>query len=122
MDGHPALPRRLVVALLSAGLIASFVAWNATSVMGASVTLSRVASGLSTPVYVTSPHDGSGRLFVLEQGGRIKIIKSGKVLATPFLDISGLVSKGGEQGLLGIAFHPNFKSNGLFYVDYTRAN
>jgi glucose/arabinose dehydrogenase len=122
MTGHRALLRRWLVTLTVAGLAASFAAWNAMTVAGAGVVLSMVASGFTSPVYVTSPHDGSGRLFVVEQGGRIKIIKSGTVLATPFLDISSLVSKGGEQGLLGLAFHPNFKSNGLFYIDYTRSN
>jgi glucose/arabinose dehydrogenase len=122
MTGHGALLRRWLVTLTVAGLAASFAAWNAMTVAGAGVVLSMVASGFTSPVYVTSPHDGSGRLFVVEQGGRIKIIKSGTVLATPFLDISSLVSKGGEQGLLGLAFHPNFKSNGLFYIDYTRSN
>jgi glucose/arabinose dehydrogenase len=122
MDRHHALPRRLVVTILAAGLLASILASNAASVLGAGVTLSRVASGLTHPDYVTSPHDGSGRLFVVQQGGKIRIVKSGRVLATPFLDISSLVSKGSEQGLLGLAFHPNFRSNGFFYVDYTRAN
>jgi glucose/arabinose dehydrogenase len=117
-----ALVRRSLVAIAVLALTLSAVAWSAVAVSGAGVVLSKVASGLAAPVYVTSAHDGSGRLFVVEQGGRIRIVKSGTVLSTPFLDISGLVSKGSEQGLLGLAFHPNFKSNGLFYVDYTRAN
>jgi len=122
MTGHHALPRRWLVTLMIVGLAASFAAWNAMTVAGATVVLSKVASGFTSPDYVTSPHDGSSRLFVVEQGGKIKIIQSGKVLGTPFLDISSLVAKGGERGLLGLAFHPNFKSNGLFYIDYTRSN
>ncbi len=61
--------------------------------------------------------------MVLEQPGRIRVIKSGALLATPFLDITDRVgSRGNEQGLLGIALHPNFKSNGYFYVNYTDLN
>jgi glucose/arabinose dehydrogenase len=67
-----------------------------------------------------SAHDGSGRFFVLEQAGRIRIILSGTVTATPFLDIRGKVASGGELGLLGLAFHPNYGSNRKFYVNYTR--
>jgi len=84
--------------------------------------LDLVASGLSNPVLVTSARDGSGRLFVVEQTGRIRIIAAdGTLLATPFLDLSGSVSKGGEQGLLGLAFHPSYATNGKFYVDFTNA-
>jgi len=122
MDDHRALRRRLLVVISVFCLAGWLVAANTATVAGAGVVLQKVVGGLKNPVYVTSPHDGSGRLFVVEQGGKIKIIKSGRVLATPFLDISSLVSKGGEQGLLGLAFHPDFKANGLFFVDYTRSN
>jgi glucose/arabinose dehydrogenase len=74
------------------------------------------------PVYVTSPPGDSSRLFVVEKTGRIRIVKNGSVLATPFLDISGLVSNGGEQGLLSMAFDPRFATNRRFYVDYTDVN
>ncbi|MBW2470505.1 MAG: PQQ-dependent sugar dehydrogenase [Deltaproteobacteria bacterium] len=77
-----------------------------------------VATGLSGPLFLTSP-DGDDRLFVVEKGGRIKIIDGGTVLPTPFLDISNLVSGGSEQGLLGMAFHPDYDVNGRFYVSYT---
>jgi len=80
----------------------------------------RVASGLSLPVYVTAP-PGDSRLFILERGGRIKILQNGQVLATPFLDASGPVEVGDqfcECGLLGMAFHPDFASNGVFYLYY----
>ena len=79
-----------------------------------------VASGLDHPVLVTHAGDGSKRLFVLEQPGQIKIVQNGQVLSTPYLDIRTKVSYGGERGLLGLAFHPNYKTNGYFYVNYTR--
>lgn len=80
-----------------------------------------VVTGLSQPVFVTHAGDGSGRLFVLERAGRIRVINSaGSLLPTPFLDITSLVgSSGSEEGLLGLAFHPNYESNGLFFVAYT---
>jgi glucose/arabinose dehydrogenase len=81
-----------------------------------------VASGLSNPVFITDAGDGSGRLFIVEQVGRIRILKAGKLLATPFLDIRSLVASGGERGLLSVAFHPQFKENGAFVVNYTRTS
>jgi len=87
-----------------------------------SISLSAVASGLSSPVAMESAHDGTGRFFVLEQAGVIKIVQNGTVSSTAFLNITPLVESGGEKGLLGIAFHPSFSSNHKFYVDYTRRN
>ena len=81
-----------------------------------------VASGFAHPVQVTHAGDGSGRLFVVEQPGLIRIIQDGKILDTPFLDIRDLTNDSGEQGLLGMAFHPDYSSNGYFFVDYTRAS
>lgn len=82
--------------------------------------LTLVKSGLSKPVLVTHAGDGSGRLFVVEQTGKIRIITSGgTLLSTPFIDFTSLVSKGSEQGLLGLAFHPRFETNGFFFVNYT---
>jgi glucose/arabinose dehydrogenase len=83
------------------------------------ISFSRVARNLSQPLFVTHAADSSGRLFIVEKGGRIKILKNGTVLPTPFLNISTKVSTGSEQGLLGLAFHPDYASNGKFYVDYT---
>ncbi len=80
-----------------------------------------VASGFDQPVQVTHAGDGSGRLFVVEKTGKIKIIKDGEVLENPFLDLSiKIATTGNEQGLLGLAFHPEYETNGFFYVDYTR--
>jgi len=87
--------------------------------------LVQVASGFSHPLDVQQPDDNSGRLFVVEQGGHIEIIQSdGTRAAAPFLDVSGRsgFTTGDEMGLLGLAFHPNYASNGHFYVNYTRNN
>lgn len=85
------------------------------------IALAPVAKGFAAPVHVTNAGDGSGRLFVVEQEGRIKIIeKGGDVLATPFLDIVPRVRSGGEMGLLSVAFHPRYRQDGRFYVNYTR--
>ncbi len=79
-----------------------------------------VASGLASPVHLTAPPLDPNRLFIVEQPGRIRIIKNGSLLATPFLAIEGPVGSGGsEQGLLGLAFHPDYETNGRFFVDYT---
>ena len=86
----------------------------------AHIKLTLLATGLSSPVFAIGARDGSGRVFIVEKTGKIRIQKSGKVLKTPFLDISSSVSRGSEQGLLGLAFHPNFKSNGKLYVNFTR--
>lgn len=81
----------------------------------------QVATGLSSPVYLTSP-PGDARLFVIEQGGRIRIIENGTLVTTPFLDISSRISTGGERGLLSVAFHPSYKTNGFFFVYFTATN
>ncbi|MCJ7513881.1 MAG: PQQ-dependent sugar dehydrogenase, partial [Anaerolineales bacterium] len=79
-----------------------------------------VASGLQQPVFITHAGDGSERLFISERAGRIRILSGGTLGATPFLDIrSKVASGGGEQGLLGLAFHPDFGSNGQFFIYYT---
>jgi glucose/arabinose dehydrogenase len=78
-----------------------------------------VVDGLAAPLAITSAGDGSGRTFVVQQGGQIRIVRDGKLVATPFLDISGRITTGGERGLLGLAFHPNFPSDPRLFVDYT---
>src|SRR6266487_1995976 len=80
-----------------------------------------IISGLQRPDDLQA--DGSGRLFVLQKVGRIRIIQDGQLLETPFLDISSKVgSSGNEQGLLGLAFHPQYAQNGRFFVNYTDNN
>ena len=84
----------------------------------AGVVAETVAAGLSAPVHLASPPEDD-RLFVVEQGGRIRVIHDGQLLDTPFLDIRDRVSAGGERGLLSVAFHPDYTANGRFFVDYT---
>jgi glucose/arabinose dehydrogenase/uncharacterized cupredoxin-like copper-binding protein len=85
-----------------------------------SVALVKVAEGLADPVNVAAPTDGSGRLFVVERIGRIRIVQEGELLEEPFLDIQEIVKTDFlEQGLLGLAFHPDFAQNGRFFVYYT---
>ncbi|HLV01702.1 MAG TPA: PQQ-dependent sugar dehydrogenase, partial [Acidobacteriota bacterium] len=83
------------------------------------VRLEEMISGLDRPVFVTHAGDGSNRLFVVEQRGRVLVWNGESVLSEPFLNLSNRVSCCGERGLLGLAFHPNFAENGRFFVNYT---
>ena len=83
------------------------------------LTTVRVASGLSSPVFVTHAPGDADRLFIVEQAGRIKVLKNGVLLGTPFLDVDPLTTGGGERGLLGLAFHPDYQQNGYFFLYYT---
>lgn len=83
--------------------------------------LATVASGLDAPIYLTAPTNDA-RLFVVERAGRIRVIRNGALLGTPFLDISSLTSTDGERGLLSMAFDPAYASNGRFFVYYTAAD
>jgi glucose/arabinose dehydrogenase len=78
-----------------------------------------ISSGLSSPVDITNANDGTNRLFIVEQGGRIRIHNGTMLLPTPFLDISTIITSGGERGLLSLAFHPNYRINRYFFVYYT---
>jgi len=87
----------------------------------AAIQLAPVVTGLSNPLFVTHAGDGSNRLFIVERGGVIKVLQPGGSSPTVFLDVSARVVAGGEQGLLGLAFHPLYESNGRLFVFYTRA-
>jgi len=78
-----------------------------------------VTSGLSSPLYVTSPPNDYRRLFIVERGGQIRIVKDGSLLPTPYLNIATSIISGGEQGLLGLAFAPGFATSGHFWVYFT---
>jgi glucose/arabinose dehydrogenase len=82
-----------------------------------------VIAGLVRPIGLVNAADGSGRLFILEQAGQIRILQNGQLLPTPFLDIRDWVgSQGSEQGLLGLAFSPHYPQNSSFFVNYTDKN
>jgi glucose/arabinose dehydrogenase len=85
----------------------------------ANLAFQEITGGLTSPIFITNAGDGSGRIFVVEQPGMIRIIKNGILLSTPFLDIHSIVRSGGEQGLVALAFHPSYGTNGKFYVVYT---
>jgi glucose/arabinose dehydrogenase len=83
--------------------------------------LELVADGLASPIGIVHAPDGSGRLYVLEQAGRVRVIeRDGSLRPEPFLDLSGRLLSGGERGLLGMAFHPDYARNGRFFVHYSR--
>jgi uncharacterized protein (TIGR03437 family) len=117
----PFLRALMVVAAMAISTIQSPIFSDIASAQS-SIQLVQILSGLSSPVYVTSARDGSNRLFIVEQPGRIKILPPGATatLPTPFLDITAKVAFGGERGLLGLAFHPQYKTNRRFFVNYTR--
>jgi glucose/arabinose dehydrogenase len=100
--------------VLAALLLASLV--TATDDLP-SVALEPVASGLTRPVSMA--HAGDDRLFVVEQGGLIRVLSAGVLRPDPFLDVRSLVTSNGERGLLGLAFHPEYAQNGFFFVNYT---
>ena len=116
----------LVIVLASTGIYAQDAVPAAPD--EASVTLVPYASGFDRPLYLTHAGDGSGRLFVVEQSGSVWIVTDGQKSATPFLDVSDLISPsvfgGGytEQGLLGLAFAPDYATSGRFYINYTDTN
>jgi len=111
---HRAAVLRMPSVFLSILLIV-VPAWAAPA-----ATLQPVVSGLNAPLDFQVSRDGTGRFFIVEQGGTIRIVKGKKLLATPFLDIHTIIESGGEKGLLGLAFHPSYKTNGRFFVNYTR--
>jgi glucose/arabinose dehydrogenase len=112
--------RLLASAILIAGCGSSGSEAAVESAQGA-VRLQKVGS-FDAPLYVTAPPGDQSRLFVVEKGGKVRVIKGGKTLERPFLDVSDKVTTGSEQGLLSLAFAPDYASSGLFYVDYTDGN
>ena len=104
--------------LLSAALFAHLP--SASTEVEAEVDLVLLVDGLDSPVGITGANDGSGRLFIVEQAGVIKIWDGARILPTPFLDLRSVVDDTQpEQGLLGLAFHPDFADNGRFFINYT---
>ena len=121
----------VIMAALSLGIAAAqqpeeppVITRGAAPIAG-QVRLTEIANGLTRPLYVTHAGDGSNRLFVVEQAGKILIIENGETLTQPFLDVSSLITPSAltaqysEQGLLGLAFHLDYRTNGWFYINYT---
>lgn len=86
----------------------------------ADVSLKPIIQGLSRPVYIADPNDGTGRLFIVEKEGKIKIFVNRALRSNPFLNLGNIIATDSEQGLLGLAFDPQFKKNRRFFVCYTR--
>jgi glucose/arabinose dehydrogenase len=118
----PRFSRRLLVIGAAVALALATIAPAVSAATAPPIALKLVAYGLQSPIFVTGAGDGSGRLYFVQQGGQIRVLAGGAFVATPFLDIHTLVSCCGERGLLGLAFHPQYKTNGKLYVDYTDVN
>jgi glucose/arabinose dehydrogenase len=121
-DSPEGAPRRTLLARLAVAVLLTvplIVVPSGAAQAAVSITWVLRASGLDQPTQVTSAPDGSSRLFVVEKPGRIRVVKNGKVLATPFLDISSRVKSDGEGGLLSVAFDPRFTKHPFLWVAYT---
>ncbi len=114
----PTTVRRALVVVIPAFVLVGGLAPVPAPPATGPIRLELVLAGLDDPLYVTHARDD--RLFVVEQPGRVRVAQGGKLLPRPFLDIGDRVRAGGEQGLLGLAFHPEYRANGRFFVDYTR--
>src|SRR3954467_350795 len=102
--------------ILAVGLVVSACA-SATPERAPALRLAPFAAGFSSPVQVTAPPGSRGVVYVVEQGGLVRVVKAGKVQAKPFLDVRSRVQAGGEQGLLGLAFAPDYATSRQFVVD-----
>jgi glucose/arabinose dehydrogenase len=111
----------MIGALTVLTLLRVYNAATAAQVPWPSISLTLVTDALTSPVLATHSGDGSGRIFIVQQSGQILIYQSGALLPTPFLDISSMIINGGERGLLGLSFPPDYANRGYFFVNYTRA-
>lgn len=115
-----ALVYACVAGAVAVGLMAGCGGGNGGSAGPVTLSLTPIAQGFDRPLFMTWPDDGTFRRFVVEQSGRVRIVqRNGAVAATPFLDLSGVVSSGNESGLLGLAFHPRFGLTRRVYVYFT---
>jgi glucose/arabinose dehydrogenase len=114
--------RKIIVLIVA--LSAALAASPRASLAQTTLTTTRVASGLNRPVYVTHAPGDFNRVFIVQQTGEIMILdlQGGGLIGTPFLDLSSIVSCCNERGLLGLAFHPDYMTNGFFYVNYTNSS
>src|SRR5262249_1116215 len=97
------------------------VTFHARITDGSDIVLDTIARNLDNPVYVTAPA-GDSRLFIVQQTGKILVYKNGNILPNPFLDLTNETTHGGEQGVLSIAFHPDYANNGFVFVEITDLN
>ena len=111
---------RFTVSLLISFLLFTFTV-SAQATAAQSFRLQPYVTGLTSPLLATNAKDGTKRLFIVQQGGIIKVVQPNSTTATDFLNISSRIVSGGERGLLGLTFHPQFASNGYFFVNYTRS-
>ena len=122
MKRSPFLTRLVVLTLACIGF-SPYSVWSAIPQGDIIIKLETVAEGLTAPISATHAGDGSGRLFIAEQSGQIRIVEDGQLLPTPFLDIADKIPELNpffdERGLLGLAFHPNYASNGRFFIRYS---
>jgi glucose/arabinose dehydrogenase len=109
--------RRLM--LLLAAAIVLVAPTGSASGRTSALRLESVVTGLDAPLFVTAPAGETGRLYVVEQGGLIRVVENGKIRAAPFLDLRQKTRAGGEQGLLGLAFAPDYAKSHTFVVNYT---
>ena len=114
---YVASPGTQAVTVASSATASASIAY-ASNPDGITLGFETVATGLTAPAYLTSPPNDP-RLFIVEQNGRVRIVSNGTLLPTPFLDIRSRVTYGGEQGLLSIVFHPQYATNGFFFVNFT---
>src|SRR5688500_12154351 len=96
------------------GVIVTAMVLGMSLPLSSAIQLTPVASGLASPLFIGHAGDGSNRLFIVERGGIIRLLQPGASTTTVFLDIRSRVVAGGEQGLLGLAFHPDHEVNGRF--------
>ncbi len=117
-------PRWIALVMGSAAWLLGATALAPLNVSGigldTTVRRTAIASGFVNPVDIVAAPNDATRLFIVEQGGRIRIVRDGIVVSTPFLDVSSKTTGGGEQGLLGLAFHPDYATNRRFFIFYTR--
>ena len=111
--------KKLLIAALVVFSAAAFTSIDAQSLPFRLQT--NFVTGLSSPVFLTNAHDGSRRIFIVQQRGIIKVVQPGTGAISDFLNVSSVVSSSGsERGLLGLAFHPQYATNGRFFIYYTR--
>jgi glucose/arabinose dehydrogenase len=113
------LIKKLIPYALGGLVIGALLVLTVLAIQAPSIRVVRVAEGLEAPLGIVSPRDGTGRLFVVEKPGRIRIIQDGNLLPDPFIDLRDQINDPVEAGLLGLAFSPDYETDGLFYLNYT---